>query len=332
VHPLLRRQLQTTFPDATSVPSELASLLRMIDEAYVAADEQRVQLEHELEERKRLEVELQLAEKLRAVGQLAAGIAHEINTPIQFIGDSLGFLTDAFAELERVVAESTGDAAATFAANPDLGYVREHIPPALSRCREGADRVATIVRALKTLAHPTTTDHEPANLNAAIENTLIVVGNELKYIANIELDLRATREVVCNVGEIQQVLLNLIVNACDAIIDRVGELSRGGREARGNLRVSTCDDGPDQVITISDDGGGIPAAIQARIFEPFFTTKPVGKGSGQGLPIARSLIVEHHGGQLTFESKSLRGTTFTIRLPAAGAPAARRRRGTQRSA
>jgi two-component system, NtrC family, sensor kinase len=328
MHPLLGRQLRKWLPDGVD-HRELARFLEAVDQAYRAADDDRVQLERslslaseelyernrrlerELEERKRLEVELQQGEKLRAVGQLAAGVAHEINTPIQFIGDSLSFLGDAFCEIASLFADRD---------DGDFPFLRGEIPRAIGRCRDGADRVATIVRALKTLAHPDGKEQEPADVNGAIMNTLIVVANELKYVADVELALASTRRPRCNIGEIQQVLLNLLVNAAHAIQERVR-----GTSARGKISVTTRDDGPDLVISIGDDGAGIPPAIRERIFEPFFTTKPVGKGTGQGLSIARSLIVDRHGGQLTFESTVGVGTTFTIRIPVAGHPSARSR-------
>ncbi|HEX2734786.1 MAG TPA: ATP-binding protein [Polyangiaceae bacterium] len=317
-----------------------------MDEAYREADEDREQLERslhlaseellernrklerELEERQRLETELGMAEKLRAVGQLASGVAHEINTPIQYIGDSLHFLQDAFKgvlhalqEQERLMLPlviSRPELAGSLRAvseDADLDYVRVEIPNALARCIDGTQRVAKIVRALKTIAHPDTAVPEWADLNVAIENALVVVANQLKNNANVAVDLRATRCVLCYPGEIQQVLLNLLVNAGDAVQERWENSCD-----KGSVSVSTEDEGDEFVITIMDDGAGIPEAVQARIFEPFFTTKPVGKGSGQGLPIARSLIVDHHGGRLNFSSVPGKGTTFCIRLPVTGKP------------
>jgi signal transduction histidine kinase len=321
-HPLLRRQLRKWVGAELAGSAQLSGFLTAIDNAYSAADDDRAQLERslsiaseelyernrrlqrELEERNRLEVELQHAEKLRAVGQLAAGVAHEINTPVQFIVDSLSFLVDAFGEIAS--GSPAGD---------ELAYLRAEIPRALSRCRDGADRVATIVRALKMLAHPDAKDQELADVGGAIENTLIVVANEIKYVADVELALTSQRRVRCNIGQIQQVLLNLLVNAAHAIDERVR--SSGGR---GTIRVVTRDDGPDLVIEIADNGTGIPQSLRDRIFEPFFTTKPVGKGTGQGLSIARTLIVDRHGGRLSLDSEVGVGTTFTIRLPAAGRP------------
>lgn len=347
MHSLLQRQLRKVFGAHAEHSEQMQALLQAVDDAYYAADDDRKQLERslnlaseellernrklesELEERHRLEAELGIAEKLRAVGQLAAGIAHEINTPIQFIGDSLHFLQDAFKDVmhllleqERLFLPVVGNRSdlletlQTLRDDADVDYVSVEIPNAVARCIDGTRRVAKIVRALKMLAHPDTGAQEMADLNAAIENALVVVANQLKYNANVELDLRATRAVLCHPGEIQQVLLNLLVNAGDAVQERWADTC-----GKGTVSVCTRDEGDDFVITITDDGAGIPEAVQTRIFEPFFTTKPVGKGSGQGLPIARSLIVDHHGGRLNFSSVAGKGTSFCIRLPIAGKPA-----------
>jgi two-component system, NtrC family, sensor kinase len=327
VHTLLHRQLRKAFGTRPVDDPALLKLLAAIDDAYVAADDERVQLErslflasdellernrrleHELGERKRLEVELQQAEKLRAVGQLAAGVAHEINTPIQFIGDSISFLVDSFAELGLAAEATLRPPIET----DEIAFLRGEIPRALMRCRDGTERVGTIVRALRCLAHPDGVDQQSADLHEAIHNTLIIVASELKPVADVELALAAVPDVVCHIGEIQQVLLNLLVNAAHAIGDRVG---RSGQ--RGLIRVVTFIQDGDLVLSVRDDGAGVPPAARARVFEPFFTTKPIGQGTGQGLSIAHSIIVDRHGGQITFDSVVGEGTTFTIRLPIAG--------------
>jgi signal transduction histidine kinase len=329
VHPLLSRQLREASIDRSVETPELVALLAMIGEAYAVADDERRRLErslvltteelhrrleHELEGRRRLEVELQHAEKLRAVGQLAAGIAHEINTPIQFIGDSVSFLVEAFAEIGGSLAPD-GSVAPPQVDAGELEFLREQIPRALNRCRTGVDRVAGIVRALSCLAQPDGDDQQTADLHAAVTSTLIVVASELKYVAEVELDLAATCTLRCHIGDIQQVLLHLLVNAGHAIAERVR-----GSSGRGTVRIATRDDGPDIVTTISDDGAGVPDEIRARIFEPFFTTKPLGQGTGQGLALVHALIVERHAGQISFESTVGKGTTFTFRLPVAGRP------------
>ncbi len=248
---------------------------------------------------------------MRAIGLLAAGVAHEINTPIQFIADSLGFLEEAFAEL-GLALQGDGD-------GPDaaeLAYLRGEIPRALERCTRGTSRVATIVAALKGFSHSTPVEHAAADLHHAISNTLVVASNRLKHAAEIDLSLESKRCPVCDIGEIQQVFLNLVLNAADAIVERSGALGK-----RGKLRIATRDDGSDVVITVTDDGAGIPEAIRPRLFEPFFTTKPMGKGSGQGLALAVAIVVDRHGGKLTFDSVRGEGTTFTVRLPVDGRPA-----------
>jgi len=342
MHPLLLRQLRKAFAQQPA-STEFAAFLRAVDDAYLAADHDRKQLEHslhlasdelferncrlesELEERKRLELELRVAEKLRAVGQLAAGIAHEINTPMQFIGDSVQFLEQAMADLEPLflacdAARVTGDAAGKLPMTVeemmqavDLAYLRSEIPRALQRCVLGTLRVTKIVHALKDLAHPDSSTQEMADINRAIENTLIVAAGEIKYVANVQLELHCDQPVRCHIGEIQQVLLNLMVNAGHAIAERVGKSGQ-----MGCIKVSSCIQAEDIVVSIADDGAGIPVEVRDRIFDPFFTTKPIGKGTGQGLPIARSLVVERHGGQLLFESTLGKGTTFTMRLPLNG--------------
>jgi PAS domain S-box-containing protein len=280
----------------------------------------------------RMELELRMAQKLEAVGQLAAGIAHEINTPIQFVGDSVQFLNDSFDDLERLLAVYR-DACAEVAAHPDgealrvrleqaeeeadLAYLRERVPAAFARTLEGVERVASIVRAMKEFAHPQT-EQAPADLNRALATTLIVARNEYKYVADVETRFGDIPPVVCNLSDLNQVFLNLIVNAAHAIED--AQSSTGGK---GTVRILTERDGEWALVVISDSGCGIPEEIRARIFDPFFTTKVVGRGSGQGLAIARAVIAKH-GGTLALETEPGSGTTFTIRLPLAGVAAAER--------
>jgi PAS domain S-box-containing protein len=281
---------------------------------------------------KRMELELRVSQKLEAVGQLAAGIAHEINTPIQFVGDSVHFLGDAFADLQQLVGDYH-EACASAASGPggealrealeaaeeraDLDYLRERIPAAFERTLEGVERVASIVRAMKEFAHPQS-EQAPADLNQALRTTLTVASSEYKYVADIETELGDLPLVICNQSDLNQVFLNLIVNAAHAI-----EESLEGASGKGTIRLRTLQDGETAVISVSDSGCGIPTHIQTRIFDPFFTTKVVGRGSGQGLAIART-IVERHGGTLAFETERGAGTTFTIRVPIAGTQAAER--------
>jgi PAS domain S-box-containing protein len=276
-------------------------------------------------DRKRMELELRVAQKLEAVGQLAAGIAHEINTPIQFVGDSLRFLQDSFDDLNQLLADcrevcvtATENGGEELQARleraeeqADLAYLRERIPAAFERTLEGVERVASIVRAMKEFAHPQS-EQAPADLNRALMTTLTVARNEYKYIAELETDLGTLPPVVCNVSDLNQVFLNLIVNAAHAIED-----ARPGGGEMGAIGVRTRRDGDDVLISVADSGCGIPEEIRARVFDPFFTTKAVGRGSGQGLAIARA-VVGRHEGTLECETEAGSGTTFTIRLPING--------------
>jgi signal transduction histidine kinase len=285
-------------------------------------------LGRELANRDRLESELRLASKLQAVGQLAAGIAHEINTPMQFIGDNTTFLQSAFAdlagllsfypELSRTLATvpGLGDVAQRVDAawvSADADYLQANIPPALDRTLEGVHRVAEIVRAMKELGHPEPAEQVPIDVNQVVRNALLVSANTYKLVADVEADYGDLPMVRCRGGEVGQVVLNLIVNAAHAIGDVVGNSGN-----RGVIRVCTRHDGETAVIEVEDTGTGIPAAIRDRIFEPFFTTKEVGKGTGQGLAISRSIVVERHAGRFSLRTEVGKGTTFTIELPIAG--------------
>jgi two-component system, NtrC family, sensor kinase len=267
------------------------------------------------------EMELRQAQKLESVGRLASGIAHEINTPMQFVGDNIRFLQDSFAQIQELLGKlhrlcRQSDEAAKaysefrrFEASLDSDYLLREIPESLSQTLDGVDRVVTIVRAMKEFAHPESRGMVPEDLNRALLNTLTVARNELKYVAEVETQFGDLPLVVCSLSDMNQVFLNLLVNAAHAIGDVVR--STGGK---GTIRLETRVDGPAVLISIADTGAGIPENIRDRIFDPFFTTKEVGRGTGQGLAIARS-VVDRHRGNLTFESEAGKGTTFYIRLP-----------------
>ena len=193
----------------------------------------------------------------------------------------------------------------------DVEYLCERIPVAFERTTDGIARVRSIVQAMKRFSHASSTELAPADINEALETTLAVCRNEYKYVALVTVELGDFPPVTCNIGELNQVFLNLIINAAQAIEEAVGD-SGDQRE----IRIATRMEGDEVVIEIADDGPGIPPELLDRIYEPFFTTKEVGKGTGQGLALARTTI-ERHSGSLECDSTVGEGTTFTIRLPAA---------------
>ncbi len=281
-------------------------------------------LADEMKTRLIAEAELRQAQKLEAVGRLASGVAHEINTPVQFVSDSVAFLREASAEvigvlekLQRVQRSVLDGEPALVEASEasdaseavDLPYLFANMPKAFDCVLEGLDRVSSIVRSMNQFAHPDSKEMTAADLNTAIESTLTIARNEYKYVAELETELGPLPPVVCHVGDVNQMILNIVVNAAHAIGDAVK-----GTDRKGRLHVRTQRDGDDVVVSIADTGGGIPDEIRAKVFDPFFTTKEVGRGTGQGLTIARS-VVEKHRGQLRFETEVGKGTTFFIRLP-----------------
>jgi two-component system, NtrC family, sensor kinase len=294
--------------------------------------EANIRLAEQIRVRERMETELRLSQKLEAVGQLAAGIAHEINTPIQYVADNLQFLREGVTSLVDLVAAMlrAGEAARAPATAPllaaldqlatgaELDYLRQEIPVSLDSVRHGVERVAKIVRAMKELAHPGPREAAAVDVRHALQNALDVTAATYRYVADVDVAFEPVPPVVCFGSDLNQVFLNLIVNAAHAMEDR-----RGGG-GRGRLGVRTRVDGDHVVIAISDTGAGIPEADRERIFDAFFTTKEVGRGTGQGLAISRSIVVDRHGGTLTFESTVGVGTTFFVRIPIAGPrPAAR---------
>jgi PAS domain S-box-containing protein len=285
------------------------------------------------QERRTMELQLRQAQKLEAIGQLAAGIAHEINTPTQFVADNTRFLKDAFENLARAISayEQVFRAARSNKITPDLiaraekifvssdlDYSLEQIPSAIKETLEGLERVTKIVRAMKDFSHPGGKEKALADLNQAITTTVTVARNEWKYVADVNLDLDPhLPQVPCFLGELNQAILNLVVNAAHAIGDVVE--ARPGE--KGAIMVSTRKVGNQVEIRVKDSGTGIPDAYRARIFEPFFTTKKVGKGTGQGLSIVYANIVKKHGGSVDFDTEVGKGTTFVLRLPLeAGSP------------
>ena len=279
------------------------------------------------EERRQMEVQLHHAQKMESIGQLAAGIAHEINTPTQYIGDNTQFVQDGFRDLTVLLAAHGRllDAAKQGGVTPELvaeveaaavaadaEYLAVEIPKAIEQSLQGVKRVSKIVGAMKEFSHPGSNEKTAIDLNRAIDSTLTVASNEWKYVAEMVTDFDpALPPVSCLPGEFNQVILNLIVNASHAIADVVGD----GHGGKGTVTVSTACVGDCVQVRIGDTGTGIPEEIRCKIFDPFFTTKGVGKGTGQGLAIAHSVVVDKHGGTIDVESEVGKGTTFIIRLP-----------------
>jgi len=276
----------------------------------------------DITERRARAVMVQHAQKLEALGQLAAGLAHEINTPIQFVGDNTRFLAegyeamlklvltyrDALAELPAEDAAGRSGPRTAVAAvedETDVDFLAEEIPPAIRESLDGVARVAELVRAMKTFSEPGH-ERQQVDLNETLRTVLTVAGGQLRDVAEVACDLKDLPPVTCHAGDVSQVFLNLLVNAADSIRET-------GR--RGRITVTSRVVGEQVVIAVSDTGTGIPEGIRLRIFEPFFTTKEVGLGTGQGLHLAWTVVQEKLGGTLSVTSEVGAGSTFTISLP-----------------
>jgi signal transduction histidine kinase len=251
---------------------------------------------------------------------LAAGIAHEINTPIQYVQNNVTFFEQAFNDLKTLLVEVgktersllTAETAALLA-NIDLDFLLQEIPEGIKETHDGISRVVKIVSAMKAFSHPSGNDKVASDLNSALDSTIAVCRNEWKYVAEMITDFDPDLPLVpCFPDQLNQVVLNLIINASHAIQEH-NKLEAG--RPLGRITIATRKDDAWIEIQVSDSGGGIPEAIQQRVFDPFFTTKGVGKGTGQGLAIAHDIVVNKHGGRIEFTSKQGQGTTFFIRLP-----------------
>lgn len=278
-------------------------------------------LEHQIQERtqetEEANKQLLQSEKLAAVGQLAAGVAHEINTPAQYVNDNIQAIKDFFEDLTELISfyrttlTAQGDEFAKNIAEQeekvDLPYILEDMPLAIDQTQEGIQQISRIVQAMKGFSHMGQNHIAMIDINNALENTLTVTKNSYKYIADVETHFTDDLSIECHPGELNQVFLNLIVNAAHAIED--------SNKGRGKITITTTQNAKYAIISISDTGTGIPEDIQQHIFDPFFTTKDIGKGSGQGLNISYRIIHEQHRGTLTFNSIKDKGTTFIITLP-----------------
>ncbi len=315
------RELDARRSDGTPFPISLT-----VSECEVLGQRAFSGIFRDLSEKRGLEAQLLQAQKLESIGQLAAGVAHEINTPAQYVGDNIEFLSESLGELMGVFKKFDGLLQAAVSSGvleevvaevrealeaADFEFLEEEVPRALGQSSEGIKRVTKIVTAMKEFSHPGAHEKMPVQINRAIESTLTVASNEWKYVAEVETDLeQSLTPVACFAAEFNQVILNLVVNAAHAIDGQDREASE-----KGKITIRTRRDGDWVQIEISDDGPGIPKEVCSRIFDPFFTTKEVGKGTGQGLAIARSAIVDKHGGTIEVESEPGSGTTFRIRLP-----------------
>ncbi len=326
-----RARVHQTVTELTAAEDLLARTNRELEKRVIARtsalSDALDKLQLEMRTRLAIEIELRQAQKLESVGRLASGIAHEINTPVQFVSDSCTFLETSTADVLRVLAgyrailvaveRGTLDAPTALArsqaldAEHDVTYLAEQIPLAVQRTLVGLERVSAIVRAMKEFACPDRKEQALSDLNHAITSTLIVARSEYKYIAQIETQLGDIPQVMCHIGQLNQVFLNLVVNAAHAI---EAERTYGS----GKIVIRTSASAENVLISIQDNGCGIPAAVLDKIFDPFFTTKEIGKGTGQGLAIARAVVVDKHRGTIDVASKPGQGATFTITLPIAG--------------
>jgi len=290
-------------------------------------EESHADLTRTLTELRSAQAQLLESKKLEAIGQLAAGIAHEINTPVQYVSHNTTFLDVAFQRLLSVVeatASVVQELVAKDTASPEvrelgakfqamkLDWLRAEVPRALAESMDGLARVAAIVGAMKEFSHPSAMDKQLVDLHDAISATVTVARHEWKYVADVEtrFDPRISG-VPCLRNEFNQVVLNLVVNAAHAISER----TEGGALGKGRIVIMTELFEQDVEIRVQDDGVGISKEVETRIYDPFFTTKPVGKGTGQGLAISRSVIVDKHGGSIRVESSPGVGTCFFVRLP-----------------
>jgi PAS domain S-box-containing protein len=281
---------------------------------------------------KKMESQLQQSHKMEAIGQLAAGIAHEINTPVQFVGDNTRFFQESFGDLIRIIKKQQEllEAAKTNSLTAeavekteqlieeiDLEYLEQEIPVAIQHSLKGVERIAKIVQAMKIFAHPGMVAKELVDLNKEIEKTITITRNEWKYVAELKTDFDESLPLVpCFRAEFNQVILNMIVNAAHAIAEK----NRDDESRTGTIHIRTIQAEDQAKICIGDTGAGIPEEIRHKIFDLFFTTKEPGKGTGQGLAISHSVIVEKHNGSLTLETRPGEGTTFIIGLPLTADP------------
>ncbi|PKL39898.1 MAG: hypothetical protein CVV44_06665 [Spirochaetae bacterium HGW-Spirochaetae-1] len=284
----------------------------------------------DITEKKMMEMQILQDQKLKSIGELASGVAHEINTPMQYISDNTHFLKDSFSNILgmyetclgfiRSIKTSSGESAVeegverleNLQSSLDIEFLKKEIPQAIDQSLEGINRVIQIVKSMKTFSHPGNDSKVFSNINKIIQDTITILRSEWKYDSDVEtaLDL-SLPEILCFPAEISQVLLNMLVNASQAIKSSIA----AGHISRGYIGIGTKNVGKSVEITISDNGIGITKANIPKIFDPFFTTKEVGQGTGQGLAISYAIVKKKHHGSIRLSSQENKGTTFFIRLP-----------------
>jgi signal transduction histidine kinase len=318
----LAHALQRRWQLATQAALKMSDLELLVETKTRHLKSANEQLRHEADVRARMESELRLAQKLEAVGQLAAGIAHEINTPMQYVIDNLTFLRESYDDLRRLLpvyaqavaalpadSETLSKEIRAIEREVDLATLEQELPRAVQEMADGVKRVTEIVLSMKEFALPDHAEKMLSDINKIIRNTLTVARNEYRYVAEVTAELGDLPLVSCRGSDIGQVILSLVMNASHAIAD----VAANGK--LGKITISSIVDADDFVrVTVRDTGPGIPEAIRDRVFDPFFTTKEVGHGKGQGLAIARA-VIDKHGGTLAFETELGCGTAFHVRLP-----------------
>ena len=317
----------------TTIPEELLALRSDGSERVVevvasgvkrSGENELVVLIQDRTGRQQLETQLRHAQKMESVGQLAAGVAHEINTPIQFVGDNLRFLGNSFEGVERLLhildkvnQDSVGHQLLNEALEQkrlleqdmDLDFARKEIPEAIQQSIVGIERVATIVQGMKEFSHPGNASPTAVDINGALKSTISVSRNEWKYVADIRTDFDESLPIISGYpGDLNQAFLNIIVNAAHAI-EACTNIDRG------EIVISTSTQHDCVVVEIADNGCGITEKDLQKVFEPFYTTKEVGKGTGQGLSVVHSVIVDKHNGKIEVDSTLGQGTVLMVRLP-----------------
>jgi len=317
---------------AFALLEENSSLQEIVTRKTVQLEEQNQKLEEAHHALKHAQNELIQAQKLESIGRLAAGVAHEINTPIQYISDNINFIKESheslgvlrdiletlmLAKKEGNICQRLGDSLEERYKKSNIAAISKEITLAIEDSLEGIDRVSKIVTAMKEFSHPGSKDRTVSDINKSIQTTVAITRNEWKYIADVQFIPDTTiKPFPFFISEFNQCILNLIVNSAHAIEEQLDKENMR-EEIKGQIFITTKNLGDSVRIKITDTGTGIPEHIRDQIFDPFFTTKPPGKGTGQGLTFVYSNIVKKHGGSIEIESKEGLGSTFTLRIPIA---------------